>query len=680
MLTNISVGFSANTSKFQKGLKNLKKDTKSWGNDTKKIAKAAAAGFTAVAAAVGVFGFALNSSIQKLTALQQAADKLDMNVTMYASLKAQMDDLGISIEGLTSSMTALETKMMGAREGSKRTNDAFNTLNINIDKFANLDAAGKIAALAKAWSEAPDGPEKSAAGVELLADQLNNLRPMLEGGTAALMAGAEEATAFGQALSEVDSQNVTDLADTFDDLGDAAIGPMNIIAATFAELVGGPLRDFVDYLKESNAIFNTVRFSIEFVSNGLIGLATLGDLLTDAFNGLKVVFYAVQTGLLALLEAVADGMNTILKTVNDGINFLIDKVNTIPGVNIPKPEMNIDGVVSEIGTAKDAIAELMVEAYDSLGSTTNGDAARALRDDLIKIFDDVERRSDEALAKTKKGIAEVDASGQNELKKPEQTADQKAAAALKELADMERKINGERARAGAFNPELLYETQLAELEDFRKKALITEEQFTAAKIALDEKRAKSEYDIWARGHELQAMTVEGFAGVVEAMSSAIGAGESLSSAFKNAARSMLADILALTVKALFLNVLYAMLGLSNHAAAAKMVSTLETLSGVTKFGGGKASGGPVTANTAYMVGEKGPEMMIPQSSGYIVPNDMLSGGSQTIVNQTINVETGVSQTVKAEMTQLLPRFKDVAVAAVLDTKMRGGSYASVMAG
>lgn len=48
---------------------------------------------------------------------------------------------------------------------------------------------------------------------------------------------------------------------------------------------------------------------------------------------------------------------------------------------------------------------------------------------------------------------------------------------------------------------------------------------------------------------------------------------------------------------------------------------------VKKFGGFKASGGPVQAGTSYMVGEQGPEMFTPSQSGTITPN---SGGSVVI--------------------------------------------------
>ena len=37
------------------------------------------------------------------------------------------------------------------------------------------------------------------------------------------------------------------------------------------------------------------------------------------------------------------------------------------------------------------------------------------------------------------------------------------------------------------------------------------------------------------------------------------------------------------------------------------------------FGGARAEGGPVTGGTPYLVGEKGPELVIPQSSGTVIP-------------------------------------------------------------
>jgi hypothetical protein len=40
----------------------------------------------------------------------------------------------------------------------------------------------------------------------------------------------------------------------------------------------------------------------------------------------------------------------------------------------------------------------------------------------------------------------------------------------------------------------------------------------------------------------------------------------------------------------------------------------------------RANGGPTAGNMPYLVGERGPEMFVPSSNGYIVPNDKLNMG------------------------------------------------------
>lgn len=87
----------------------------------------------------------------------------------------------------------------------------------------------------------------------------------------------------------------------------------------------------------------------------------------------------------------------------------------------------------------------------------------------------------------------------------------------------------------------------------------------------------------------------------------------------------------------------------------------------------KASGGPVKGGRPYIVGERGPELMIPNRSGTIIPNDKLGGGG-VVVNQVINISTGVQQTVRNEIRQLMPQIAESAKSAVVDGKRRGGSY------
>ena len=55
--------------------------------------------------------------------------------------------------------------------------------------------------------------------------------------------------------------------------------------------------------------------------------------------------------------------------------------------------------------------------------------------------------------------------------------------------------------------------------------------------------------------------------------------------------------------------------------------------GVVDFiSGAKASGGPVSGGSSYLVGERGPERFTPSSSGTITPNSALSGGNTYTFN------------------------------------------------
>ncbi len=54
--------------------------------------------------------------------------------------------------------------------------------------------------------------------------------------------------------------------------------------------------------------------------------------------------------------------------------------------------------------------------------------------------------------------------------------------------------------------------------------------------------------------------------------------------------------------------------------------------------GGRASGGPVSANTPYVVGENGPELFMPNKSGSVIPNNTMGamGGTTNVTNNYIN--------------------------------------------
>jgi hypothetical protein len=96
-------------------------------------------------------------------------------------------------------------------------------------------------------------------------------------------------------------------------------------------------------------------------------------------------------------------------------------------------------------------------------------------------------------------------------------------------------------------------------------------------------------------------------------------------------------------------------------------------------GVGAASGRSVQAGQPITVGEHGREPFVPSQNGRILSvgqakSAIAGGGEGVTVYQTINVSTGVAQTVRSEIKAMMPQIADNTKAAVLDAKRRGGAY------
>lgn len=104
-------------------------------------------------------------------------------------------------------------------------------------------------------------------------------------------------------------------------------------------------------------------------------------------------------------------------------------------------------------------------------------------------------------------------------------------------------------------------------------------------------------------------------------------------------------------------------------------SLISAFTGGSGGGGFMASGGNVHANTPYVVGEKGAELFVPRQGGTIIPNNEMGNG--VTINQNLNISTGVSNTVRAEIMTLMPKIKQETVNAVAESRSRGGNFSRV---
>ena len=112
-------------------------------------------------------------------------------------------------------------------------------------------------------------------------------------------------------------------------------------------------------------------------------------------------------------------------------------------------------------------------------------------------------------------------------------------------------------------------------------------------------------------------------------SQAIVSGESFIVSMGNIFKELAKQIAAMLVKAALLAAVFSLIpGLgAKQVAASGATSFSGLLTGMMGGIPGRASGGFVNRNTPYMVGERGPELFVPSSSGGIVANHNLGGGT-----------------------------------------------------
>jgi len=142
-------------------------------------------------------------------------------------------------------------------------------------------------------------------------------------------------------------------------------------------------------------------------------------------------------------------------------------------------------------------------------------------------------------------------------------------------------------------------------------------------------------------------------------------------AFKDMARSIIEDLIRINIQQsvtpLFRDIFSSAIGFGTGTSSADIdaQSSAAADAGIPR----RALGGPVSARQPYMVGERGPELFIPSGNGKIVSNHNLGGGDT--VNISLNISTGVPETVRTELQSMLPQIQEVAKTAVFNAKARG---------
>ena len=204
-----------------------------------------------------------------------------------------------------------------------------------------------------------------------------------------------------------------------------------------------------------------------------------------------------------------------------------------------------------------------------------------------------------------------------------------------------------------------------------ESARVTElvNKYKEAGIPLDMKRIQN---LAREEQELQKLQ-SAHTSLTDALMSVVDGTQSVGDAFKGLIREMILDIYRERVAKSFATSVLGLFGFANGGV-------FSGGSQVNAFADGGVVGGPtyfpMSGGQTGLMGEAGPEAIMPLKRGADgkLGVQMNGGGEQVVVNQNINISTGVQQTVRNEIKSMMPQIAAQSKSAVLDAKRRGGSY------
>lgn len=164
------------------------------------------------------------------------------------------------------------------------------------------------------------------------------------------------------------------------------------------------------------------------------------------------------------------------------------------------------------------------------------------------------------------------------------------------------------------NPALAaYTDKLKEVDEALKLNAISEEQAGAARRKAGEDYARS----GQRSNEFAQQAARNIQGITASLLKGEMSGRSFGASVVNALKDIAAELAAQALlRALF----------GSFAGSGGLLGSF-----ATAVLGKKAAGGPVEAGKPYLVGERGPEVIVPGQAGNVIPNHALGGGI-TVVN------------------------------------------------
>jgi hypothetical protein len=588
-----------------------------------------------IVAAVGAGGLGLlvKSSLDSIDKISKMSRTLGIAVPDLRKLEHAAELSGVQLDTLARGVRTLNKGAIDfVQRGSGEAKDAFEALGITANDLNGVlgDQFAVLELIADRFTNVKNSAERSSIAQELFGGRASDLLIVLEEGGEGLRKMGEEAETLGLVLSTKSARGVEEANDAFTRLFSLFKGITDTVTASLAP---------------------AFQHLADAARNALID--KIGKDFKDTQNFGKEMAKAIINAFKQITLGFQNFYNDIVQGVNSLRRSLFDLKKTF---SFETEQKDFD---EQLGKIKKNF-EFFSDAAKESGSDAQ-EAMRKAAEILKPLMDGAQLTSEEI-----KGMANAlkdAAKGAGTVTYPLTNL----AHLTDELSRRTSNMGEEFVEFGKLNLNLgsTFDDLIASLNDTSggvdnvgnsaEKAGLSIATLTDILLSIPPSLEDVNETFDKTLMSMKDVQLNGVNALEDALLSLANRTATVKDAFKSMARSIINDLMRMAIQQ-------------------KITGPIAQSLGLTVQGG--MIGGPMRADRPRLVGERGPELFIPTGTpGSLIPNNKLSGGGVTIV-QNINVSTGVQQTVRAEVMQMLPQISNAAKGAVLDARRRGGSFAA----
>ena len=546
-----------------------------------------------IALGVAGFGFLIKKSLESTDALGKMADKIGIGTAELGGLRHAAELTGIASNTLDMGLQRMVRRISEAAAGSGEAKAALIELGLSADALNKLAPDQQFKAIADAMEGVTQQGEKVRLAMRLFDSEGVALVNTLKGGSAAIIEMEQEAERLGLRLSQRLVKGVEKANDALGTLGSYITNIFNRAVGELAPTIEAATVSIREWIE---ATMQAAGGPKEFAKTVAVGFLTAAK--------------SVVTAMGSMLNGLVNFANTAGQAINSLIDLLPSALPTMDALN-----QKIIAVETRIISLSEKRIGLAKRAQD-VRNTSLGEAEKELinLNEQVKLgeyastFKPIELfKFDGALIKLDELKAGIEAVGGG-TGADDGLVSAAAAAAEKTKADKIAQSESIRNITNAYY-DLAEQDQLYR----QNRSIELTHQYLSKQSAMQKAAQQKDFgDLKEEGRE-----------TLGALSGHYKAAFDLNKSFA------LKDALINTYKAVSTALASAPFPINIGLGALALANGMMQVQSIraTQF---REKGGPMSAGSPYIVGERGPELIVPNQAANVVPNNQLGGGNYTI--------------------------------------------------